>query len=323
MQFLAWPEIESFYNIRKYAASHSEILNGNSNVLYMAKIKLHGTNAAVQVSTDGTVECQSRSSIITPDNDNAGFARWVMGNKEAWQAAMGYIIFGEWCGPGIQKNVAIAQIPKKVFVVFAAHPLDGSDTLIIEPAALHAAVGGIPDTYVLPWHWEGVLPIDWSKSAEGLQSVADFINTKVQEVEVNDPWVETTFGVKGTGEGLVLYPVSEQHLGFANFSNLVFKAKGEKHKNIKTAAPAEVNPAVVASVDAFVDMVLTPARLEQGATTVGGLDMKLTGKFVSWILTDVQKETTDELEVSQLEWKQVQKPLGDKARAWYLEQAKK
>jgi hypothetical protein len=243
------------------------------------------------------------------------------------------IIFGEWCGPGIQKSVAISEIPKKILAIFAARPLDGSDRLIVEPKDLASLIVGIPDTYVLPWFdpaagrivsgSQDPIQIDWSRSSDDLQSTTNTINNWVAGVEAEDPWVKATFDVKGTGEGLVFYPVSQEHLGFANFSNLVFKAKGEKHKNIKTAAPAQVNPEMAASVEAFVELVLTPARLEQGATAVGGYDMKQTGKFVAWCLADVQKETTDELEASQLDWKQVQKPLGDKARIWYLEQSKK
>lgn len=103
---------------------------------------------------------------------------------------------------------------------------------------------------------------------------------------------------------------------------MVFKAKGEKHKNVATAKPAQVDAASAVSVDAFVSMVLTDARLDQGATAVGGVDMKFTGKFVAWVLADVQKETQDELTSSNLDWKQVQKPVSDKARNWYLAKAK-
>jgi hypothetical protein len=185
------------------------------------------------------------------------------------------------------------------------------------------------------------LDIDWRQTDENLTKNTSIINDWVAAVETNDPWVENTFGVKGTGEGLVFYPTSQPHLGFDSFNNLVFKAKGEKHKNIKTASAAQVNPEAVAGIEAFVELVLTPARLEQGARAIVGehkheeslnclfcqntdlqFDMKLTGKFVNWCLADVQKETTDELEASNLDWKQVQKPLTDKARSWYLEQAK-
>lgn len=340
MAFIAWPEIEGFHNVRKFVRVDpgewwraKEQLHGSSVVEYRAKVKLHGTNAAVQVHTDGTIMCQSRTNIITPESDNAGFARWVMSNKDKWLQAVGYIVYGEWCGPGIQKGVAISEIPKKVFAVFAARPLDGSDTLIVEPAALYAAVGGIPDVYVLPWYTRPLshssdtrgyaqLVVDWKKSDQELTEIIKPVNQWVEEVEANDPWVKENFNVDGTGEGLVFYPVSEAHLGFESFQNLTFKAKGEKHKNIKTSAPAQVNPEVAASIDAFVELVLTPARLEQGATSVGGFEMKFTGKFVNWCVADVQKETQDELEASGLDWKQVQKPLTDKARSWYIEQVK-
>src|SRR5574337_514184 len=335
MPFIAWPEIGGFHNVRKYtaASAHPEILNGQSVVFYKPKVKLHGTNAAVQFHLDTlTLVCQSRESIITPEKDNAGFARWVNDRKDVWTMTLknrldsGVIIYGEWCGPGIQKGVAIAQIPKKVFAVFAIRPLD-SDELIVEPQDIQAVVGGLPDVYILPWYNEG-LEVDWAESSEELTKDTAFINEWVGAVEANDPWVQATFNVQGTGEGLVFYPRSDEHLGFTNFSNLVFKAKGEKHKNIATAKPAQVDASVAAGIDAFVAMVLTEARLEQGATKVspdGALtyDMKNTGKFVTWVSADVEKETQDELTASGLTFKQVQKAISDKARAWYIAQAKK
>jgi hypothetical protein len=327
MTHMAWPEIEGFHNIRKFVRvdpnewfrAH-EFLSGTSVVSYKAKVKLHGTNAAVQIHSDGTIVCQSRETIITPEKDNAGFARWVMDNPAPWQRASGYIVYGEWCGKGIQKGVAIAQIPNKCFAVFAARPLNGSNALITEPYELQKLVDFIPDTYVLPWYDQ--IDINWRQADEDLSKSTAQINEWVLNVEANDPWVETTFGVKGTGEGLVFYPTSTPHLGWETFQNLVFKAKGEKHKNIKASAPAQVNPEVAASVDAFVDLVLTEARLEQGANAVGGIDNKLTGKFIAWIEGDVKKETQDEMEASKLEWKQVQKPLTIKARTWYLNKTK-
>lgn len=356
MPFMPWPEIEGFHNIRKFTApsAHPEILNGNSVVNYRCKVKLHGTNAAVQLHEKGEIVCQSRESIITPEKDNAGFARWVMTNKEKWNRAidkaytsglLGYIIYGEWCGPGIQKGVAVANLPKKCFAVFAARifsataaPELGSDNLIVEPEELRDLVKGIPDVYVLDWHTRtchygcdtriyAQVNVDWSASSEELTKITEEINGWVSEVEASDPWTKEVFGIEGTGEGLVFYPCSKEHLGYANFSNLVFKAKGEKHKNIATAKPAQVDASVAAGIDAFVAMVLTEARLEQGATKVsadGALtySMKDTGKFVSWVSADVEKETQDELTASGLTFKQVQKAISDKARAWYLAKAK-
>lgn len=330
MTVYSWTEIESFHNIRKYTKEHPEILNGNSTVVYAAKVKLHGTNAGIQCHSDGRVVAQSRTTELVDGNDNAGFAKWVKENEDAWRSIYtlrtNLVIYGEWCGPGIQKGVAISEIPKRVFAVFAARSMDDTmERFIVEPDELQRMVDGIPDTYVLPWYHEVKEHINWNNPAEVLQKQVNYINQQVIAVETNDPWVETTFGVKGTGEGLVFYPVSKEHLGLANFNNLVFKAKGEKHKNIKSAAPAQVDASAAASINEFVDMVLTDARLEQGTTAVNGsltYDLKQVGKFIAWVTGDVEKETKDELAASNLTWRQVQKPVGDKARAWYLAKAK-
>ena len=347
--FYPWPEIEAFHNVRKFIKVDPgewwrtmSVMHGTNTVQYRAKVKLHGTNAAIQIHSDGKVVAQSRTAELSVGNDNAGFAAWVRANEENWRSPGvyeetntshirdGMVIYGEWSGPGIQKGVAISSIPKRVFVVFAARPMNANrnqdhTTFAIDPLVLEAMVHGIPDTYVLPWY-DGI-DIDWAGGDEEMVRVTTKINSWVKSVEEEDPWVASTFGVKGTGEGLVFYPVSNPHLGWDTYQNLVFKAKGEAHKNIKTAAPAQINAEAAASIDAFADMVLTTARLEQGATAVNPsgmllFDQKLTGKFVNWIENDVKKETPDELEASGLEWKQVQKPVATKARTWYLNKCK-
>lgn len=370
MTFIAWPEIVGFHNIRKFIRvdpgewwQKKELLSGSSVVTYRAKVKLHGTNAAVQVHTDGSVVVQSRENIISVEKDNAGFARFIAatcmvvpkaGPQKCWENAKGHILYGEWCGPGIQKGVAIAAIPKKVFAIFAARPLDGSDKLIVEPDELSALLTDELRAYgvhVLPWYTRpamhgtdtrvaNILTIDWRQTDEELSKTIAPVNDWVMEIEANDPWVKETFGVDGTGEGLVFYPYSEAHRGFESFTNLCFKAKGEKHKNIATAKPVQVNAEAAASIEAFVNLVLTEARLEQGAKAVGGTHIKyqnsmvqggpevttfsdtLTGKFIAWVSADVEKETKDELAASNLTFKEVQKAISTKARTWYLAKVK-
>lgn len=363
MKFMPWPEIEGFHNIRKFIRvdpgewwHKKELLAGTSTVTYQAKVKLHGTNAAVRIDSNGVVTAQSRTNIITPESDNAGFARWVKASENEWKKTaavptkdnpadhyLNMVFFGEWIGPGIQKGVAVSEIPKKCFAVFAMKILGKDEEELafeVRPdrIAMYLGKSGIqfacaeeanlPDVYILPWY-EKSIDIDWKQSDEELTKTIAPINDWVLAIEANDPWVEATFGIKGTGEGLVFYPTSGPHAGnFEHFTNLCFKAKGEKHKNIATAKPVQVSAEAAASIEAFVAMVLTEARLEQGATKVspGGAltyDMKNTGKFVIWVSADVEKETQDELAASGLTWKEVQKPVSDKARAWYLTQAKK
>lgn len=334
MKFYTWPKIEGFHNVRKFANSHPEILCDAPGVFYKSKIKLHGTNAAVQVHKDGTVVAQSRSQVITETNDNMGFARWVKQHESKWaeSESKGYVVFGEWCGTGIQGGVAVSTIGKKIFAVFAALSLD-SDHLVIEPNLLKIFCKGLGDeVYVLPWSDTNV-SLDFTKSTEELHARVSHINNAVLAIEKNDPWVKETFGVDGVGEGLVFYPRflplydDPDFIWMKDFANLAFKAKGEEHKNIKTALPVQIDASFAASVDAFADMVLTEARLMQGAqetrlNETQMFSMKTLGKFLQWMMNDVQKETKAELDASNLTWKQVERSVQTHAREWFIEKSK-
>ncbi len=77
--------------------------------------KIDGTNACIYVGADGEFHCQSRSKIITPDDDNYGFARWAYERKdELMKLGHGYH-FGEWYGNGIQRRYSL---PEKRFALF-------------------------------------------------------------------------------------------------------------------------------------------------------------------------------------------------------------
>jgi hypothetical protein len=95
--------------------------------------KLDGTNACVLIAPiddpeinhglatarigDTFVFCQSRNNVITPDKDNAGFARFVKDNAEALVGILGEgRHFGEWVGKGVQKRHY--DLTGKVFALF-------------------------------------------------------------------------------------------------------------------------------------------------------------------------------------------------------------
>lgn len=331
MTFYKWPDIEGFHNVRKTTQKYPELCGHNPIVSYRAKVKLHGTNAAIQCHKDGTIVAQSRSGVITPENDNMGFARWVADQSQSWPIPLTddtIVFYGEWCGPGIQQGVGINKIPEKCFAVFAAHIFneESDDIFITAPEALNSLLPQTarpPNVQVLPW--AGLeISVDWSSHSEVLQTKVDLINKCVEEIEACDPWVKSVFGVEGTGEGLVFYPCFE-HEGRTNFSNLAFKAKGEKHRVVKQPKAAIVDPQVAQGIEDFVNLVLTEARLQQGAGVINGdsgeFDKKRTGDFVRWILGDVTKEAQDELEASGLTMAQVQKALSARASRWYVGQA--
>lgn len=66
--------------------------------------KIDGTNACVIVQDGVVVGAQSRSRLITPQDDNYGFAAWVHAHaSELAELGDGYH-YGEWWGQGIQRK---------------------------------------------------------------------------------------------------------------------------------------------------------------------------------------------------------------------------
>jgi hypothetical protein len=81
--------------------------------------KIDGTNAAVVITEDGDFGCQSRKRLITPGDDNHGFAAWAYGQREALTAFLGPgRHFGEWWGKGIQRGYGM---DRRVFSLFNSH----------------------------------------------------------------------------------------------------------------------------------------------------------------------------------------------------------
>lgn len=329
---VSWTEIENFHTLRRTLRQYPHLIRGHHTVQYAFKVKLHGTNAGVCIEPDGTVTAFSRTNVVSPGSDNAGFAAWVAANKDAWSAMKGtlpFVVYGEWCGPGVQKGVAVTQIPNKIFAPFAVRTLtpdSENDAMLFEPAEVAASCPKLDDVHVIPWFNDRtMILVDWSAEEQVLQPTLDRINTYVDAVEQKDPFISARFGVDGVGEGLVAYPIGRGHL-YANVSDLMFKAKGKKHQVVAHTKPVQLDPTVASDMSSFAELVVTTARLEQAtmATNDGKLeyDIKRVGEFMKWINLDVLKECQGELEASGLEQKQAMKACTDRARNWYIERSR-
>ncbi|MFO0576852.1 MAG: RNA ligase family protein [Polyangia bacterium] len=328
---VAWGSIELLHNVVRTLTLLNDQYQGQNQgqgqgqgqpfpvVRYRAKVKLHGSNCAVQVTEDG-VHAQSRTSMLTPEADYKGFAAFVRANEGYFRSLRpGCVLFGEWCGPGVEKGMAISQARTKIFALFAVRV---GERLVYEPEEIRALVPDAPEgVHVLPWEGDEV-SVDFGSRAQ-LDAVAAEVSARVAAVEREDPWVRSMFGISGLGEGLVLYPVSvngqppsaePERLG-----QLMWKAKGEKHRTAGAKAAAQVSATVAASVDEFVSLLVTEARLEQGLGAVcGGVrDPRATGRFLAWVGADVQKESVAELEASGLTWQSVEKAVQARARSWF------
>ena len=330
-RFISWPEIESLFNVRKYLLDYP----GHPTVLYRAKVKLDGCCSGVQLPPSDydmpKVIYESRERIITPDNDVIGFSRWAENHKDYFLSlrdkadSLGITehitIFGEFCGKKLQKGTAISQIDKKIFAVFAIQIGLFDPWLETDPEKISEFLQPEDGIYVIPWEGDSIV-LDFSNT-DRLKESAEIINIMVLRVESRDPWVHKTFNVDGIGEGVVLYPITNGTLVTKHeFSDLVFKAKGEKHKVVRTKQPAQIDPEVAKSATEFADLFVTENRLNQIAQRVGKPDLERTGDFLKEFNLDVQKESLAELEAAGLEWKQVAREVSDRARKWWVNLSK-
>ncbi len=328
-----WTSIELLHSLRRsLAALHETDGTALPSIEYRAKVKLDGTNAAVHALPNGFA-AQSRTRVLTAADDNYGFARWLQDDAIAWARALHEnlgraVVFGEWAGHGIQKRTAIGQIEQRVFAVFAIQlgdPITDTARIVVDPDRIRTLLPEHRDVHVLPWHGP-TLQLDFG-DPDALQERADAISAMVDDVEARDPWVWETFGKGGMGEGLVLYPMAGGGIEFDargsadrdRFAGLMFKAKGEKHRVTKQKKAAQIDPEVAASIDEFVEMMVTPARLEQGLREAVGddLQMRRIGEFLAWLDADVRKESAAELEAAGLSWKQVNRAVTSAARTWF------
>ena len=317
---IPWGSIELLHNLVATLGHLNGLGQPFPVVEYRAKVKLHGTNCAVQITGSGVI-AQSRTALLSPDADYKGFAVWVAAQRDYFaRLPSGLVVFGEWCGPGIEKGMAISQARTKLFAVFAVRRDDG--IIIHEPEQIRAllpAANAPEQLHVLPWEGEPIT-ITFGDRAD-LERAASVLNTRVAEVEREDPWVKRALGISGLGEGLVFYPVSVDGAAPATerLEQLMFKAKGEKHRTAGTKTAVQVDPSVVASVAEFVALMVTDARLRQGLTEAcgGARDPKITRQFLEWVATDVRKESSAELAASGLSWNDVDKAVQARAREWF------
>ena len=68
---------------------------------------------------------------------------------------------------------------------------------------------------------------------------------------------------------------------------------------------------------------MTENRLKQAVTEAcqGEYNPKYMGAFLQWIAADIIKESVAELEASNLTWKEVNKPINNAAKTWFMNKA--
>jgi len=93
--------------------------------------KIDGTNSGIFIGESGEFLIASRNRWITPNDDNYGFARWAMENKNDLLSLGPGMHRGEWWGQGIQRGYGLKE---KRFSLFNTHLFSEENS---RPACCH------------------------------------------------------------------------------------------------------------------------------------------------------------------------------------------
>jgi len=332
-EMVKFPSLEQFRtaisNVKRKAKYRGRDENGEPiideaagipTLSYRGTVKLHGTNAGI-VWSNKEIHYQSRERILSLTQDNAGFMLFMENQRivvadlivtimNKVRAPVDHVvIFGEWCGAGVQKGVAISEVPK-MFVIFGIkinHEWVDFSTFDLSKYNENR----IFSIFQFPTF---SMSIDFNNPA----LIQNDLIAITEKVEAECP-VGKHFGVSGIGEGVVWTCITE---GWRSYDH-AFKIKGEKHSVSKVKTLAAVDVEAVKALADFVDQVVTEARLEQGVWNLvheqlKPIDMTSMGDFIRWVYNDVLKEEMDTIVASQFDSKKLGGPIANKARPWFI-----
>ena len=318
----AFTDIESLRHVVKRVRDNCDF-HGRTypTIVYKGTVKLHGTNGGVRVTGEDVV-AQGRNRVLTIQSDNFGFAHFVSSRSSLFRKLADCVgsndvtFYGEWCGQGIQKGVAVSQVARH-FVIFQVYDHQNDKWVYLpefEFLSSHMLTeANASDIFSITQIPSYEVSIDFTNP----EPAADIITNLTYEVEHECPWGRFR-GVSGIGEGIVWVPVEHHTL-----SDLWFKSKGVKHaKASSEKKQVQVDPAKVENLRALVTELLPEWRLEQGVFYLREngfkLDTTSTGEYIKWIHKDVLKEETDVISANPFTWKEIVSPLSNAAREYYM-----
>jgi RNA ligase len=357
-RMIKFPSIEQYRNVVHNVTSRTRYIgkDADGNAMYNGElslptlkfqgtVKLHGTNAGIACSMHGPMWCQSRENIITPEADNAGFAMFVKSKERLFGVMLAQaqlvkrlsdndamLIFGEWCGAGIQKKVGLTQLPK-MFVIFGMARVDAQGEkewfnadevrIVCERTEAHSdtVIDNVHHIYDFPTY---EIEIDFNRPHEAQNRLVEMTIAVESECPVAKQLGATTDKGPIIGEGIVWKCVTPGYEDSGNW----FKVKGEAHKadKTKTKVLTSVDVERIDAIHALAEEVTPEWRLEQMYqqtfnTLNGSLpDIKGMGGYIKAVMQDVLKEELDIIAASGFTTKDITGAISKIARDYLIKQ---
>ena len=289
-------------------------------IRFLGSVKMHGCNGSVVFDRiENITYFQSREVVLSPSKDNAGFVSYMSSIQsplvDLFSDIIGdiVIVYGEWCGGNIQKNVAISNLDK-MFVIFDIKVFNGADFHWMSYDAVKNYKNEALRVYNILDFQTWYIDVDFSNPSDCSQKMTEITNA----VEAMCP-VGKQLGSEGIGEGVVYKPVDSVYFG----EDFFFKIKGEKHAVVKSSNLAAVDVEKISNAKQFVETYVTENRCQQGLSKLRELGDDLiiqnTGKFINWIKNDIIKEEMDTIKANGFDEKTLTPHISTVARKWYMD----
>ena len=302
---------------------------------FKGTVKAHGTNAGVSYNNLDGIWYQSKEQIITPENDNAGFAFFANARKDIFIGIFkefaekngidldnnSVTLYFEWAGGSIQKNVGLANLPKSAFIIgIKVSPFE-VEGLEKQAPAYWLDSSDIRDTensiYNIEDYETFTIDIDFNVP----QLVQNKLIDLMLAVEAECP-IAKAFGFPNTtGEGIVWTYTDEEGTRY------LFKVKGDKHAGkSKVKVIHKVDDAKLQKILDLAEVVTPTWRLAQmleqacDLNNGGQLDRSKLGDYIKLVIADVVKEDSDLIVEQGLELKDIAKYVNETAKRYFFEQ---
>lgn len=299
-----------------YGLKRSNYFTHNDVLEIYGTPKLHGTNASIVFYKDGSTQIQSRNNILNQHQDNMDFYKWMNPERVAFiksnitELLNKYpmvIVYGEYAGKAIQKNMAISEM-ERFFAPFAIRLInDYQDFYIVPDMKIFNEELRIFDLFKT----EHKITID-KKSFDDL-SFVETIDSYVKQYETQDVFAKK-FGYKGVGEGIVWHYIIDGAAYFFKTKIDEFQTKAQKVNKDKSIEEIKEDKRIV-------EYCLNEARLKQGLDYLKEnnleIDLKNIKPFIDFIVKDVLREERRFLEDNAITDKRISKIVGSECANWF------
>lgn len=294
-------------------------------------VKLHGTHADMVIEKGDIIRLQSRNRFqLDHGTDNCGFAAFaiplrahILALKERYIARYSslnpetplnpeypIVIAGEWCGKGIQKKVALIQLPKH-FVIVSVQ-INGSWVQDTDYADIHDESVGIYNISKAGFFYHEL-------DLGNVENSEMQIGTLVMNIEKQCPYA-LKLDVSGIGEGIVW-----KARAFCKDPEFWFKSKGDEFavKTVDKSVPNLLKLENAERAQEFAKQVATVNRMQQGWDFLSEMktpqDATGTRQFLSWLIHDCLTEEAWSIAEAGLDKGRLKSAICVIGKDWYKE----